>query len=404
MARVVKFKTQNKQIKRGIHMKSKVMNQKGGALFLSLSLLAMLTILGIMSVQTSNTGIELSGYQVQSDRSFYVANAGANRAILKLTRDASWRDGFTEEPWTNGVYKVVVTDSLTDSNLGDTILITSTGTYKHGKSTIEVTLVPGSINPFLHAMFGRNSVDVRNSMSTDSYNSDSGSYWTTREKLGGDIGSNGTITVKNGATVGGSVATSLEGGLNIHDPDDVKGTITDSAPEYDLPDIPQSTFDAMKASNDNLTGLSGSYSYDPGNYSFETKSDVTFGDGTYYFSDFTLKNSASVKIAPGANVEIYIDGAVEIKNSGTINSSGDPGDLMFYIQDDFVLKNSADISAVIYAPSAQIDLRNSADYYGAVVGNDIICHNSATFHYDRSLSDFSFGGETTMQPVAWRAP
>ncbi|MEE9441307.1 MAG: hypothetical protein V3V99_01400 [candidate division Zixibacteria bacterium] len=385
-------------------MRHKVLNERGGALLISLSLVAMLTLLGILAVETSNTGIELSGYQVQSDKSFYIANAGANRAIMKLTNDATWRAGFNDEPWTNGVYTVAITDSLTDTTLADTVILTATGTYEHGLSTIEVTLVPAIFNPFLHAMFGRNSVDIRNNMTIDSYNSDSGTYEATQENLGGDLGSNGNIIVKNGATVGGDVSTSLTGGLTIHNRSDVLGDTTDAAPVYDVPDTPQSTFNAMEASNDNSSGLSGSYTYNPLNHTFQTTGNVTFGDGVYYFSDFTLKNSASVTIAPGANVEIYITGAVEIKNSGTINASGNPSELKMFIQNDFVLKNSAEMSAVIYAPSAQIDLRNSADYYGAVVGNDVLCHNSATFHYDQSLADLTFGGGATMQPVAWRVP
>ena len=113
-------------------------------------------------------------------------------------------------------------------------------------------------------------------------------------------------------------------------------------------------------------------------------------------------NSASMTLAPGAKVTIYITGDVEIKNSGGVNVGGIPGDLLFYSQGDIILKNSGDLYGVFYAPDGSADLRNSADFYGAIVANDMIGHNSSKFHYDRNLGKRYKRRTGDVEVIAWR--
>lgn len=383
-------------------MKRYIGNERGGALFISLSLIAMLTLIGLMAVNTTNTEIDLSFYKVHGDKAFYVAEAGAKRAMRDIIDDPTWRVGYAGTAFAGGSYSVQLTDSTSIPALSDTVLVTSTGTSHEALATVEVMIAPEINYPFRHAMFGKDAVDIRNSMYINSYNSDSGTYLGTREDLNADVGSNGTIDVYNGATVGGDVSSSLTGGVTVVNPSDVLGTISDTAPEQTIEDTPQSEYDAAEITNDNLTGISGSYSYDSGDYSFVSSGTVTLTTGVYYFSDFILKNSAALVLAPGAEVTIYVTGKLDIRNSGGANVGGQPADLMIYAQDDFVLKNSADFYGVIYAPTAQVDLRNSGDFYGAIVANDIVAHNSAQFHYDRDLGNIRRGTVGDYQLVAWR--
>lgn len=380
---------------------SKVSNERGSALFICISIIAMLTIIGLTAVKTSQTETDLSFNKVHSDKAFYIAEAGAKRAMIEIINDPTWNAGFVDISFANGVYTVIVEDSASDSTLADSIRVTSTGAVREAFATIEITMAPEINYPFLHAMFGDDGVDIRNSMYINSYNSDSGSYLGTREDLHADVGSNGTIDVYNGALVGGNVASSLAGGVTVVDPTDVMGTITDDAPQQDLEEIPQSEYDWAAANNDNLTGISGSYTYDPADNSIISSGNMVLSSGVYYFSDFTLKNSASLTLAPGAEVTIYVTGSIEVKNSGDINAGGDPIDLQIYTQGDFVLKNSGSFYGVIYGPNSSADLRNSGDFYGAIVANDIVAHNSAQFHYDRSLSSFNLGTSNDYEVVAW---
>ncbi|RKX20408.1 MAG: hypothetical protein DRP35_06115 [Candidatus Zixiibacteriota bacterium] len=152
-----------------------------------------------------------------------------------------------------------------------------------------------------------------------------------------------------------------------------------------------------------MTGISGTYTYNTTTDNFSTSSDVTLSSGTYYFSDFILKNSASLTLEPGAEVTIYVTGKFEIKNSGDINSTENPSDMIFYYQGtDFDLKNSGALTAAIYAPNASAVLHNSGDFYGSILANTIDAHNSAAFHYDQSLSKIIDGVTGRMLVVGWQ--
>jgi len=378
-------------------------NQKGSALLVALGLLGMLTLLTIMAVKNSNTDVDLSFNHINSEKTFYIAEAGAMRAVTELNNDGSWRTGFASVPFNDGSYTVTVVDSSTDSSLADTIRVIADGWTVHARSSIELLMVPGSGNPFLGALFGDDDVEIKNSMKTDSYNSDSGSYAATQLDSFADVGSNGTIDVKNGAFIGGDVVTSQSGGASVHGGATVTGIITDAAPPQDFGAVPQSEFDWAAANNDNSTGMSGTYSYNPTTKSLEvSKGTLTLSSGTYYFSTITLKKSAALAVAPNADVTVYVTGDMEIKNSGDINSGGDPGDLKFYSQGDLVLKNSGEIKAVFYNPNGEADMRNSADFYGAIVARQIVAHNSADFHYDRALAGLQLPGTGGINLVAWR--
>lgn len=377
-------------------------NERGGALLISLCLLGMLTILAIIAVDTANDDMELAFDKVNSDKAFYIAEAGAKRAVAQLRGDTTWRDGFAGVTFGTGSYSVAVTDSSIDSALVETLLVVSVAEVNEASVSVELHLLPVVTRPFMAALFGDDSVAIKNTMCSDSYNSDSGTYAGTSDTLHGDVGSNGTMHVCNMADVGGDVATSLAGGLNVHPGATVRGDVFDDAPVQDLPPIPPEEFAWAEANNNNLTGISGSYNYNPSTHKFVSAGHVELSSGVYYFSSFTLRNAASLSIAPGANVTIYVDGLVEIKNSGDVNPGGKPADLMFLSSGDLALKNGGECFAVFYNPEGTAQIMNSADFYGAVVGAYIDNKNSACFHYDRSLADKSLRGIEDYDVVAWR--
>jgi len=377
-------------------------NERGSALLISLCLLGMLTLIAIAAVQTSTTDIDLSFNRLNSDKAFYIAEAGARRAMAQIESDPTWNTGYTSVNFGGGDYSVTVEDSTTDTTLADTVLITATGRHFECVASVEIMLAPGVVHPFQHAMFADDDVDIRNSMQTDSYNSDSGTYWATRLTQEGDVGSNGTISVNNGAFIGGDVATSQTGGATVNGGATVTGTISSDAPQQDLDIVPQSEFDWAAANNSAPSGLSGTYSFDPSTDAFQSTGNVVLSSGVYYFSSLILKNSSALTVAPGANVTIYVSGDIELKNSSSVNNGGKPSDLIIYSQGDLTLKNSGNIYAVFYSPDGDCDLRNSGEFYGSIVANTIIGHNSSNFHYDRQLGSITRDGSGDLDAIAWR--
>jgi hypothetical protein len=379
----------------------KTRNSRGSALLVALALMLLVAFVAIISVEEASTDIELSYNQIHEEQAFYVAESGAIRAFALLNTDSSWRDGFTDEPFGEGVFTVALRDSSDEAGLDDTVIIRSQAFVNGGRSTVEFTLIPDLVNLFGYAMFADHFLDIKNSFVTDSYNSDSGKYAATRLDEGGDVGSNGTISINLGAQIGGDVATSLSGGAVVHPGATVTGTVSDTSPEIDLPSIPDEEFAWAESVSEAKTGLSGACTYKSGTKELDATGPFTLESGVYYFSSISLRNSASLKLAPGAEVTIYVTGDININNSAEINVGGDCSDLVFYSRGDLYLKNSGNIRAVFYNPDGTADLRNTGEFYGSIVANDIIAHNSANFHYDRSLSEIQRKGKDNFDLVAW---
>ncbi|MFH2050162.1 MAG: hypothetical protein ABIJ12_12005 [bacterium] len=378
-----------------------VNNNKGSAILVVISLIGMLSLVGILATTNSNTDIDLSYNQSGSEKAFYIADAGAKRAFCSMVANPGWDSGYANITFGGGLYSVSIFDSATNAGLDDTTVIVAVGNVGTMQSTVQYILVPDVFYPFRYAMFADDAIDIKNSFVTDSYNADSG-YASTHIDSSGDVGSNGNIDVNNGAFIGGGIATSLTGGLSINAGATVTGDITDAAAENNLPSIPASEFAWAEANNSASTGISGTYVYSPVTHSLVSTGSMVFTSGVYYFSDIILKNSASLSVAPGAEVKIYVTGDIEMKNSAEINAGGNPADVIIYSQGDFVLKNSGDIAAVLYAPDNDVDLRNSGEFSGSIVANTITAHNSANFHYDRGLGSISLGGSGDLKIVAFK--
>ncbi|PWB75380.1 hypothetical protein C3F09_02495 [candidate division GN15 bacterium] len=382
-------------------MSCNIRNQTGSALLVVLMLVFMLSLLGIAAIDTSNVAVDLSFNRSHSDETFYIAEAGAKLAFMTIRNNPQWDTGYTHVAFGSGFYSVNVIDSSDDPALVDTIIVTSNGSNEYAKSTVRLILVPLPFHPFRTALFGDSCVDIRNSMSTDSYNSDSGSYVTTVTDDGGDVGSNGIIDIKNGAVINGDVTTSLADGAIVNPGSIVTGTVTTDAAEQHLPAVMPEDLNVAEATSIAGTGISGDYTYNATTKTFRSDGNCTLASGVYYFTDLVLDNSASLSLEPGAEVVIYVEGDIEIKNSGGINDGGVPENLLIFSTGDLVLKNSGNLYGVFYSPEATCDLRNSGSFFGAVVARNIIGHSSASFHYDRNLGNIT-KGTADIGMIGWK--
>ena len=218
-------------------------NNRGSALLTALALMAIISIVAISAVDQATTDVEISFNQHHDKQAFYIAEAGLNSALAKISENPYWDSGFVDVPYQDGLFSVLYIDSTTDASLFDTVIIRSLATVQDCRGGVETWLVPLQFNPFKYAMYGDEVIDIRNSMTTDSYNSDSGTYAATVLSENGSIGSNGDVIVKNGATVGGDAITSEDGGLDINSFATITGDTTSIAPVHDLEVIPQSEYD-----------------------------------------------------------------------------------------------------------------------------------------------------------------
>lgn len=384
----------------------KLNNEKGSALFIALILTGLLSMVAVMAIDNSNTEMELTYNKVNLDRSFYVAEAGVKHASALIATTPGWNAGLVNVGFSDGEYSVVVNDSSINPALVDSVVVVSRGEVNGAHSTVEATLIPEPFYPFRYGLYADDSVLIENSVNTDSYNSDSGSYASTRTDSYGSVGSNGTITLENNLTIAGDVTSATPGGISITGGGTVLGDTTSTAPELDFSNlVNQDDFDYAQTVSLAPLGMSGTFSYtsSTGNLKVTKDKTVVLQSGIYLFNDITMDLNSQLVIAPGANVQIYMTGDLTMRNKSMINHNGKPANLELYsMGSKFIMEQSTEFTGVVVAPNVNFSLNQYVDFYGALLSNTIDLRNNPRFHYDRSLYNVKRGTTGRMIQVAWR--
>jgi hypothetical protein len=265
--------------------------------------------------------------------------------------------------------------------------------------------------------------------STDPLFSTLGAYDVTKREANGNVqsmgGTPGIISVA--AKIYGKVATGPGGSVSINN-----GSVGDIAwnsnpansgkiePGYSSTDVNLSLEDvaipftngyaALSSGTNFYNGTNYTYRLTSGNYeagpsafsmNASEKMVVTGPASLYVTSDFTLNGNASIYVAPGGSLKLYLGGSDNKLNGGGIsNGSGVATNLSIYglnTATSIKYAGNAQFIGTVYAPQSNIDITGTADLFGAIVGKTISTGGSSTFHYDESLG----GGSSKYIVVSW---
>lgn len=386
-------------------MFDRLRNQKGSAFLIVIALMITLTLIAMLSVDRASLDVELSYTQLHTQRAFYAADAGIQHAVAVLNDSVEWRTGFYRQPIGDAEYSVVVLDSSVVPGLYDTVFLKAAATAFESVSNIEAKVAPSYDQPFKYAAFGRDSVVLRNTGCTDSYNSDSGSYDDTQLNELGNVGSAGDIVMGNTADVYGDASTS-GGEFTLDNSCTIDGDTTSHAPEYDIGMIPQEEFDWARANSDAPGGFVGDYQYNSQtrSLSLDNKNDTLYlKSGVYFFSSITLSQQSSLMAAPGAQVTIYMTDNITLGQGTSVNPDGQPSNFLIYSQGTSLdIGQHSEFRAGFWGPNADIHIEQNTDIYGSLVGASVSVVNSACVHYDRNLLGVQRDTIDRMMIVAWR--
>lgn len=381
-------------------------NSEGTALLITLALIALLTGVVLMSADRSSTDIELSYNQLHEEQSFYIAEAGMERAVAVIKNNQNWRTGFANEPLGDGLYSVAVVDSTTNPALSDTIVLMATSTVGTSSANLEAWMVFKSDSPYKRASFGELRIYIHDGACTDSYNSDSGTYFATMANSGGDVGSNVQIEIRSSSVVNGDVATANPGDIIVGGTATINGDTTSTAPSTPMNLVSQSDYDWAQANNSRYTGMSGDVNFGPGPLDLRVDDDdvVTLESGTYYFTSIFLDDDSKIKLAPGAEVKIYVEGTINLESGSDFNENGKPTQMFVFTKGSIVdLEGNSEFKGALYAPNADfVHYSSGAGFYGAVIARRVEVKNSACIHFDRALSNIQFGAGSGYDVIAWR--
>lgn len=127
------------------------------------------------------------------------------------------------------------------------------------------------------------------------------------------------------------------------------------------------------------------------------KGDVTIHLPPSVIQTVTVAGSGRILLESGATLKIYTPGNISISGAGITNSSAPENVQIWSTRNGsngqtISLSGSGALSAIIYAPDAQLSLPGHTDFAGAAIVKSAALTGSGAFHYDESLSNFGSGG------------
>lgn len=267
--------------------------------------------------------------------------------------------------------------------------------------------------------------------SSDSLYSTFGQYDPLKAKDNGDVATNAQIvnsvdvgnakiygklsTGPNGtATLGphGAVGSSTWHALNHKGIE--PGYFTDDM-NVDFPDVEVPfTGGYSVPTSGTYDGENYNYALDSGNYQLSSLSMsgsqdmvVTGNAKLYVTGNVSMTGSSYIRIAPGANLQLYVAGTTaSLGGNGIINEPGYATSFSYFglnTNKTIALSGNATLIGTIYAPFAHIDFNGSGnditDLVGAVIANSAKLNGKYQFHYDEALGEI--GHVKGFVPTTW---
>ncbi len=290
-----------------------------------------------------------------------------------------------------------------------------------------LSTIPGT-SLYTNAIFGTSNacgaITFSGGSSVDSFNSMLG-YSASKQNAGGNVGTNGNVTLNgsNSAIYGsaavdntssGSCSKSSVPGLTSNGGAKVtggliplNGPITYPVPPSANP-VPPTTSQAISGSCPaGMTGCTNNgskvVSLSPGQYGNVTASGGTtihVSKGKYNLNSLTLSGKSIVTVDSGP-VVINIAGAslnsgspaIDLSGGSIVNPSHIPGNMQFAYggSHGVNLTGGADSYAVLYAPSALVNMSGGTDFFGSIIGSTVTSSGGTAVHYDTNLPNIQSG-------------
>ena len=260
----------------------------------------------------------------------------------------------------------------------------------------------------------------------DAWNSANGTYAATQQTTGGDIGTNGNVTLSGGSTrVYGTIFDSSNitvgkcpdgitknvGGTPWNGLQQPSQPLSYPAPTAPSPMTPTTNLNVnsntcWKAPPTGCTSSGSTVEIAPGSYgNITSNSNLHLSAGTYYINSLNLNggsvtlDSVPVVINLGGN-GINSGGTLFASQSNTtINSGGIPANLQIVTAccltgtppaqmatpPVITMNGSSTMYAVVYAPNAYVHITGSSHMLGAVVSQKTTSDSSGGFSFDLAL-------------------
>ena len=349
-------------------------------------------------------------YLTGSGSTATISNYLVNSAVTTSASAVICWDGAEEVPLVTTATKCSQMLTAAGAPMNTVYLMTALGVSPTGARKMvqsEVALAPTP--PFPYGLFATSNACpaitfTGNNPSTDSYTTaNGGTYASTKTSTGGDVGSNGGVSIGNGNIGGivgvllpppagpGTCATPVVLGPN--------GTTLGTTyvpqpyvfptPPAPNPLPPTTTYNPPSCGGGKKSGSC----IVPGNYGNISITDsLTLAPGTYNINSLTMTGNAAVIVDPPGAVTLNVAGQgtsnplaiagngitdTNIPNDFTINYSG---------TGTISISGNGDVTAILNAPNATITQQGNGNWYGSILGSKVTIGGNAFFHFDKNAA------------------
>ncbi len=450
-------------------MKNRSASSRASLLIVAMILCAIIGISLVSYLQLARTGMNVSTRALYMTGSMNLAENGLEQAVYainKTTADSTYNwasNGWTisgnsaKQKWTGytfgqgatGEVRAYVDDK---TSAAPTIIARSIVTMGGGSSaTLEkwVKVQLRKTSKFSNGLVAKQTISFSgNNASVDSWNShsdtastaDDVAYSSTTKRDNGSVGSISvavnSVAVNNAdiwgyASTGGAVPSVGSQGTvgpfgTATGTMDMTHVSTDFSASFDAVTAPVATYSNYGGAitgNESLP-RSGIDSQAADGYYYITADSVAFNNKVLQITDkviLKLTNSLTaidigggsgeLRIAAGAELQVYGDGDIKIAGNGITNGNttaatcNTPSKCQIYGtktsgSQAIQIAGNGVLSAVVYAPQGSVKINGNGDVMGSVVANDITVVGNAAFHYDESLANF--GGKNPYRVSKWQ--
>lgn len=337
-------------------------------------------------------GLKLNG-SIQN----FPVNAGA-----ALTQQVCWNG--VNEVILNAATCSAMTPIATPVYLLTALAVSSTGSRKMVQADVAVTPSQPSGGFGLFATGnGCGSVDMTGGIFVDGWNSaNGGTYATTKNNIGGSVGSNGNVSMSGGVLVGGNVGAdnttqgacpdgiTSSGGSGLVGGQNPPNQYVAVSPPLVIP-TPPAPSPAPPTGN---VAIHNNTSMVPGTYAdlkLTGGAILTLSPGVYNINSISLSGNSTVKISPAGQVTLNVAGsgaanAVDFSGGSISNTSGVPNNFQVNYSGTGGVNVSGGSGSyiVVDAPNAAVKLTGGSDVFGAIVAKTIQDSGGTNFHVDFS--------------------
>lgn len=362
-------------------------------------------------------GLKSRTFQAQSSSNI-VARCAADNGLVKAMYDieqlilaGTFNDNNLPEVTNATVAGTNGTFSYTVMATSGNYTIKAIGTSNQAQRTVQAVVELTS--PFEFSVFSKENIILRNSVTLDWYNNDSDDE---NMKIGTNSIVNAAVDLMNSITINGDVSVGVNGdpaqvikeGIGITITGDTYAQATENAlPSVEVPPWLKNSTSGGTITSDKTITTSGKY--DEINIGNSNKIQIEGHVELYVTGNVTLGNSCEIEVSnlTPSSLTLYFGGDFEAQVSSTLNNLNQtPSNMKLYGLDTCTsvrFHNRTEFYGVIYAPTADIIMDNSADIYGSFIGKSIDFKNSVNVHYDASLRDvIKPDSLTTLKVKRWQ--